>query len=197
MEGKRLDFWKEHEMKNVLILTVVLLFGASLAFAQAGSIGIYSDETGTSCNLTAIPGLAFYYFLHVNTTGARVSEWAAPVPACFAATYLGYYAEDGWTVLGNPETGVSIAYAGDCFTGTFVILKALYSVTGSAPTCCHWTVGPNVRLGRSQIEGSDCDFHLIYPAAGKGIINATPTCPCGAVPTEQTTWGGVKALYAE
>jgi len=183
-------------MNKVLLLTFVLMLGATMAFAQAGSIGIYSDETGTNCNLTATPGLVFYYFLHVNTTGARVSAWAAPVPTCFPAVYLGYFTEDPfWFCLGDPETGIAISYGGECTVGTFVILKAIYNVLEPATDCCLWSVGPHPRFGR--IEGSDCDFNLILPTGGQGIINSNPTCPCGAVPTEDTTWGQVKALYSE
>jgi len=181
-------------MKTVLLLTLVLMLGASMAFAQAGTIGIYSDPTGTSCNLTATPGLVFYYFLHVNTTGARVSAWAAPAPTCFPATYLGYFAEDPyWLCIGDPESGISISYGGVCHVGTFVILKAIYNVLEPATDCCLWSVGPHPAFG--TIDAADCDFNTVHPSGDYGIINSTPACPCGAVPTEDTTWGQVKALY--
>jgi hypothetical protein len=37
---------------------------------------------------------------------------------------------------------------------------------------------------------------MSYGTGGQGIVNMNPTCPCN-VPTEDTTWGQVKALYTE
>jgi hypothetical protein len=186
------------KMHKVLLLTLVLILGASMVFAQAGSIGIFSDQTGTSCNLTATPGLVYYYFLHVNTTGAKAAAWSAPVPTCFPAVFLGYLTEDPfYFCIGDPETGITVAYHG-CKTGTFLIMKALYNVLGAATDCCRWSIGPDPHVPSGTIEGADCSGNMIHPSGGYAILNATAACNCDIyVPTENTTWGQVKALYAE
>ena len=61
-------------MKKVLLLTAVMVFGATAAFGQAGTIGIYADPTGADCHLPdAAPGLAPYNVVHTNTAGATAS----------------------------------------------------------------------------------------------------------------------------
>ena len=58
-------------MKKGLLLTVVLMLGASMAFAQGGTIGIYKDTAGTNCWVDdKVPGLTPYYVVHLNTTAA-------------------------------------------------------------------------------------------------------------------------------
>jgi hypothetical protein len=94
--------------------------------------------------------------------------------------------------LGNTEYGITIGY-GTCKTGTFHIVTAQYLVT-SATECCPWSVvaDPNAPSGRIEIP--DCDFLMSYGTGGTSFINATFAC---MGPTEDTTCGGVKALYAE
>jgi hypothetical protein len=97
-------------------------------------------------------------------------------------------------VLGTTETGVTIGY-GSCKTGTFWIITALYYVTAAEP-CCHWTVVADPYVPSGKIDIADCDYHLTYATGGGAIVNATEACNCD-VPTENTTWGKVKALYTD
>jgi len=96
--------------------------------------------------------------------------------------------------LGTTSGGITIGY-GTCKTGTFHIMTALYSVV-SAGTCCRWSVIADPNLPSGKIEIPDCAFDLTYGTGGQGIVNMTGACPCN-VPTEETTWGQVKALYTE
>ena len=61
-------------MKKVLLLTVIVMFSASLVFAQAGGrIGIFADATGAveSCNIVDTgAGLLALYVVHTETKGA-------------------------------------------------------------------------------------------------------------------------------
>ena len=181
-------------MRKTLLLTLVLVLGATMAFAQNGSIGVFADNTGTSCSLPG-SGTVSYYFVHVNAIGATASQWAAPKPACLTGTRLAdipVFAVN----FGTSEAGITVGY-GTCSVGTFHILTALYSVT-SAENCCYFSVIPDPNLESGKIEIPECapDFNMSYGTSGQGIINSGLTCDCN-VPTEDTTWGQVKALYTE
>jgi hypothetical protein len=180
-------------MKKTLLLTVVLVLGATMAFAQNGSIGIFADNAGLNCNLPGAPGIANYYFVHVNAVGATGSQWAAPAPACFSAVRLADLAVFAVN-LGNTTAGITIGY-GICKTGTFHIMTALYQVLAAPTQCCRWTVVADPSLSSGKIEIPDCAFLLTYGTGGQGLVGTM--CPTCNVPTEDTTWGQVKALYTE
>ncbi len=65
------------------------------------------------------------------------------------------------------------------------------------PDCCGWYVDADPHVPSELIEAWDCDGNTMYPKGSPGLFNANSSRPCGAVPTEDTTWGRVKALYAE
>ena len=179
-------------MNKVLLLTFALMVSATMAFAQNGSIGIFADNAGTSYNLPGAPGLAYYYFVHCYALGATRSQWAAPAPTCMTAVRIAdmpVFAVN----LGNTAAGITIGY-GTCKTGTFHIMTTLYNVV-SAETCCRWDVVADPSLASGKIEIQDCEFDLTYGNGGHGWVNWTPACH--EVPTEDTTWGQVKALYTE
>jgi hypothetical protein len=180
-------------MKTVLLLTLILLLGVTMTIAQGynGAIGIFADPGGNSVYLSGAPGVRTYYFLHVNAVGATASQWAAPHPSCMTATRLADVPVFAIN-LGNTETGVTIGY-GACKTGSFHIMTVMYQVT-AATDCCFWSVVADPNLPSGRIEIPDCEFNLTYGSGGQGIINPNPTC---TGPIEDTTWGGVKALYSE
>lgn len=181
-------------MKKVVFLTVALVFAASMAFAQAGSIGIFGDPGGTDCNLNdTVAGLTPYYAVHVNAV-AVASQFSAPKPACMTATYLSDTAAFPVTI-GNSQTGVAIGY-GACQVSPTLVLTINYFTTGTTPACCYYPVYPDPAAESGQIEVVLCDNSLVFATGGVGIVNADGTCLCD-VPARQSTWGKVKSLYSE
>jgi hypothetical protein len=179
-------------MKKALLLTLVLMLGATMAFAGNGSIGIFADPAGASCNLPSTPGTIFLYWVHVNAVGATASQWASPAPTCVTAIRLADVPVFAIN-LGTTSAGITIGY-GTCKSGTFEIMSALYSLVAAPTPCCYWPVIADPNLASGKIEIPDCDFNLTYGTGGKGIVNSGPTCNCN-VPVEDTTWGQLKALY--
>jgi len=179
-------------MKKTLLLTGVLMLIASMAFAQAGSIGLYGDTGGTNCFLNdKTPGLTPYYVVHTGTAGAAASEFAAPKPACLLAMYL----SDGGVfpvTVGTSQVGVSIGY-GSCRVAPIHVLTINYFTQGMTAACCIYPVLPHpVNGGPWMVDCSQVQFPV---GTLKGVVNGNDTCTCAMVPTEDTTWGGVKALY--
>lgn len=183
-------------MKKALLLTLVLMLGASMAFAQGGSIGVFADPAGSSCNLTdAAPGLLSFYAVHVLTPGATASQFSAPKPACMAsATYL---SDTGVfpVTIGNSQNGVAIGY-GACLAAPIHVLTINFFGSGLTPACCYYGVFADPNLASGQIEVVDCAENLIYATGGVGIVNPNATCQCD-VPVQDTTWGKVKSIFAE
>ena len=180
-------------MKKALLLTLVLMLSASMAFAQAGSVGLFADMGGTDCNLPDVaPGLTPYYAVHVYHAGATACQFAAPMPACMTATYLSDTAVFGVTI-GNSQTGVAIGY-GTCQGAPTYVLAINYFTSGTTPPCCLYPVVPDPNVASGKVEVVDCTNALLFGTGGAGIVNSTPNCDCN-VPVEDSTWGQVKALY--
>jgi hypothetical protein len=171
---------------------MILAFGGGMALAQNGYIGIFADPVGYNDNLPGTPGLANYYFVHVNAVGATASQWAAPAPTCVTAVRLADLPVFSVN-LGNTSAGITIGY-GTCNTRTFHIITTLYQLIAAAD-CCFWSVVAEPNLPSGKIQIPDCGFGMSYRTGGHGVIKRTSACPY--VPTERTTSGQVKALYTE
>ena len=184
-------------MKKVVFLTMALLLTASMAFGQAGSIGIFGDPNGTDCNLSDVaPGLCTYYVVFVWHSGVTGAQFAAPVPACLGAMYMSDATV--WPVnIGNSQAGISIG-TGQCVVAPTHLLSLNFFCQALTPpgACCYYPVLPHPAAVSGVVEGVDCNFVATYPTAGTGIVNADASCQCD-IPTQETTWGQVKSLFSE
>ena len=98
-------------MKKTLLITCVLMLSASMAFAQAGRIGIFGDATGAteSCGVTdAAAGLLPVYVVHTETAGATACQFAAPMPDCFTASGATFLSDSPQfpVAIGGSQTGI-------------------------------------------------------------------------------------------
>ena len=184
-------------MRKALLLTLVLMVCASMAFAQAGSIGIFSDNQGTDCNLwdNAVAPCD-YYVVSVFHGGQTAAEFAAPVPSCLASMYLA----DGaiWAVnIGDSQVGISIGIGSCQAPPTHLLtLKFFCQMLTPPGACCYYPVIPHPASASGLIEGVDCNFTATFPTGGLGIVNPDGSCQCD-IPNQDTTWGQVKSLFAE
>jgi hypothetical protein len=195
--GTTVASMKGDVMRKVLLLVVPLLFASSVAFGQAGSIGIFADPLGTDCNLVApVSGIASFYIVHVFAANVTAAQFSAPQPSCFTCAYLSDTVVYPVTI-GNSQNGISMGY-GACLSSPVHVLTINYLCSVPAPECCQYPVLPDPQaLPTAGIWTVDCDFNQLAATGRAGVINPTPDCRCvGAVPVDDTTWGGVKALYA-
>jgi len=173
-------------MKRSVLIVLALMLFASMAFAQNGSIMVFSDLGASDCNFTVGPsGFAPLYIFHMYTAGATASEWKLNLPADWS--HLGDIG-DFFLTLGLSVAGTSISYE-TCLSGNFKLMtvNALGApAPDGTPACTLITI--------SEIQVIDCDDGRVFPTGGSGIVNSDGTCDCN-VPVQETTWGGIKALY--
>jgi len=181
-------------MKKALLLTLVLVCSATVAFGQAGTIGLYADPAGADCHIPdVVAGLGTVYVVHTNTAGATASQFAAPLPSCYIGVYLSDTAIFPVTI-GSSQTGVAIGY-GACYGSPIDILHiSLFNQALTGP-CCAWSVVPDPNVVSGQIEVVDCVNALLFGNGFTSYINGNDNCPC-TVATEETTWGAVKSIYS-
>ena len=179
-------------MKRVLLICLCITACASMAYGQAGSIGVFSNQDGTNCNIVDAPGYVYVYILHLNTTGALASEFKLIRPAGW--TYQFGSRDLDFLQIGFPDGADGVAYSYiTCQLGSFWLETLIYMADGSSPTCSNTVYITNVP-SKTDIEVIDCADVRHNVAGGAAIVNGDGSCPCD-VPVEETTWGKVKSLY--
>jgi len=186
-------------MKKVILLSTVMLLGATLAFGQVGGvIGSYADPGGLNCNVTdAAPGLLPIFIVHTLSPGATAAQFAAPIQLCQVGSLwlsdTGVFA----VTIGNSQGGVAIGY-GTCQVSPTHILTINYFVNGITALCCAYSVIPDPNVVSMQVEVVDCAGNLLTATGRTNTINGTVAqCDCNVVPVEESTWGKVKSLYVD
>jgi hypothetical protein len=172
-------------MKKVLLLMVAVLMVSSIAMADE-HIGVYTDNTGTNCNLGNIAGQFSFGGAHIverTTTGATGSRFKVTFPP--GTTFVGFTTT--YVPVGNLTTDLSLGY-GTCLFGTFELgtINAIYGAgTGTLEKA---DLQP-------KIIYTDCNFGEYEATGGFFYVSTTPG-PCEPViATEPSTWGQVKSLY--
>jgi hypothetical protein len=140
----------------------------------AGTIGIFSDPQASGCNLfDQGSGLVTAYVVHVLTSGASGSQFAAPMPPCMrGVTYLGEASAFPVT-LGTTQTGVSIGY-GSCYSGTILLLTVRFFGTGQSDPCCVYPVVSDADGGQTEIIVVDCVPSFLFSKISLGIPANAP-----------------------
>jgi hypothetical protein len=169
-------------MKRTLLLLFSLLLISNAALAD--HIGIYSDPSGAECRLTA--GVTTAWVIHkYNATGATASRFRIDSSSLVGTIFV---FNSTYVTIGNWNTDVSIAYGG-CLSGPIVLGSFLMNATGGR-------LYVREAQGQSCIVYTDCNFSEYCATGGNACVACQSSCECQiCAPTEQSTWGSVKALY--
>ena len=194
-------------MKRSVLIALVVVLSAGFAQAQpAGSVDIFSDAAMTDCNINmpAAPGIFSVYVAHTNF-GASALQFAVDYTGLTNAglMFLSETVTPPFLFIGTAATGISIAY-GSCQGGaamTVLTLSFFYQLV-DPPDCTYLSILPDPNFVDNEgnaypaIASVECvtgDF--LFPTGGQAIAMPVPgQCECNT-PVEESTWGGVKALY--
>jgi hypothetical protein len=190
-------------MKRTLLLTVAVLCIASMAMAQAnvGSLGVYSDQAGTSCDITDLNlEVVTAYILHVNADEANTSQFKLQQDtANINMTFLGGQVNPSYLSLGTLENGILITYGGcrTSFEFPLTLVTLTWFGTGTTTSCAKVSIVGDPLAASGEVEVVDCSSNKIVlgPVAGSAMVHSTPgACNCD-VATHETSWSQIKALY--
>ena len=183
-------------MRKILLLVVCLLLTASLTYAQPGSIGVFGDPAGMTCDIyDYVPAVVDVYVVHVFTPGASACQFMVDD----SGVYMMYLAESVnpfYIGIGYSRSGISIAYNG-CVPSPNMVLTMTYFFQALTPPCSYIKVVPHPTASPPGLYVWDCAFpapNMLTATGGTAIVNPTASCMCD-VPTEETTWGKIKNLY--
>jgi hypothetical protein len=181
-------------MKKLLLIAIVLLVAANVAVAQiGGNLAVYSDVNALSCDLNDIGvTICEYYVIHMLTPGVTASQFKIDTNhQGFFLTEISPFP----VVIGDSRNGIIIAY-GACLSGQIHLLTMTYLCQGLTPPCGYMSVVGHPTANPPGLLAVDCN-HVSVPAQGyTSYINNDGSCSCTSpIPVQETTWGGVKALY--
>jgi hypothetical protein len=165
-------------MRRIILAGLALVLLHTSTTAQIPAVGIFTDATGTDCNvITGDPGIIEIYVVVKSPVGLSAIEFMATPPGCFNATYLGE--TSAFTTIGDSQTGISIALGG-CYPTSAHVLTLNYFINGSTPSCCVYPILP--APGNGDILLVDCDLEIVAAETIESTINGDMTCFCGYNP---------------
>ena len=196
-------------MRRVLYIFVIILSLPTLPSAQVEIIGLYPhpfpDHHSDGCLIPDVSGqLTTVYVIHENSPGATASEFKIQLFNGVNMILIEEIVTPPYIHIGSALTGIAIAY-GYCVETWHpsypnVILKLVFMGTGESRHCSSFLqVVPDPAAHPPGIYVTDCaDTPNLKPIVGAWGVIVTTGDYCGCdlpVPTEETTWGKVKALY--
>jgi hypothetical protein len=175
---------------------------AGSAIAQVPNVQVYFDPAHTQTQANCPGGAPFsgppvelYVVMNnwnMNITGVDFSITYPP-----AMSWLGDNLPDPLTMvsIGNSPTGIAIAYANCCAQDGFQAVEVLRPIVLFGVCDCNQgpqsvVVGGYAPLGKNQPSAVRKEDFAEFSGVGMTSL----ICP-GAIATEQSTWGQVKALY--
>jgi len=189
-------------MKHVLLMAFVLVLGASMAFSQTpGHLGLYSDANLSNCGVLEVyPGIYQVFVIHTLGTYVSALAFSVPVPGCASVSWLSD-SSDFPSKIGFSPSGVEVFYGSCREHAAFVVLRILYAGSPSQNCCPLMIQGSTMPTDPPYPAALMCpwwveDPYLEVLTVSPAYFNANATCGC-TVPSRETTWGQVKALYVE
>ncbi|HXV13304.1 MAG TPA: FlgD immunoglobulin-like domain containing protein [Candidatus Krumholzibacteria bacterium] len=151
--------------------------GLRPASAQNATVGLYTDPSGSTCNFTGdAPGVVTaYVVVRPGAPGVTGVQFSAPLPACFGATYMGESVPPNALVIGNSQTGVSIALL-SCALQPVSVMQITYQQIGGTTPCCPYPILPDPTL--TEVVATDCSFQPTPIGTMTARLNSDGTCPC-------------------
>lgn len=175
----------------VFALAAIALVGVSSVSAQTGTIGVYFDA-GLSVEAKDCPGPAPGK-LYVGAAGFGIQIIGAEYQVIYPPSII--WLADSATppaTLGVSPTGISMGYPLplNAFGSTLLqTVEILWNCTGCASTNEPIIVVDNpITADPGVLVVRWPDFALV-PGVGLTAL------VCATIPTQETTWGGVKALF--
>lgn len=191
-------------MKRVLLLSVAVLFVASLAWGQpvGGRIGIFVDAPSYSdCNLVeSVGGPNLVYVVHYAKSQSNTSQFK--VLDNWGAFDAGTNVGGNLFIASGPANSIyeggTVTYVGCKPLPHLLVTLTIIPFAASGPCGGTLDIVADPVLPSGQIETVNCDGSTVEFAEGDRLsVNDDGSgCVCGPIiGTEETSWSRIKAMY--
>lgn len=203
MVWEKFHLMEERQMKRMLVVGLVLAVACTaMAGGNPNVKGYISfDAAGALMHdITPTPFVAFDAYvcftdveMGLTTVSFMLSDPTVTCPGAFAPPSFTNLLP-GNLAIGAWNTGVTLAST-DCMTGPTVVVGKLNLFPLGAGCCLELLDHPD--YPRWVVDCNDpglVDYYCVIAHGNIGGVGC-PEGDCGASPVEDTTWGGIKALY--
>jgi hypothetical protein len=166
-----------HICRKLGVVLVGVIAAALPLAARASSIGLYTDETGSSCSFSGNnPGpITAYVMIRPDERGLHGVRFSAPIPSCLGAVFVRDVVPLDAEMIGDSQTGISVAF-GTCATTPRVALQIEFYRNGSTGSCCAFAIEEDPFV--EMIEGAGCTLGSYEVAPVVSHFNANASCAC-------------------
>jgi hypothetical protein len=180
-------------MRIATLVVVALMATVVAVSAQTPYIAVFFDS-GLSHQAKDCPGpVADTWYVAAENFNTYLSgaEFQVQYPA--AVTWLADTDKPAATI-GNTQNGISMGFPGPV-NGFVPVLLCKVQVFWNCDACVEPYLDNAVKVVPNQYTGflGVTDYPLFQEIPGVGLTSYI----CATVPTEETSWGQVKALYGE
>jgi hypothetical protein len=188
-------------MKRLTMTALILVALTTGALAHQGSIGLYTNTSGTDCDATLTLYVGYdvtimYYKSTSGPDGITAAEFKVGVPP--GTMILGAFTKSPSVsiTLGDIGTGISCSFVGCSGTGSNYVLIGTVSVIALAATPMMMQVlqSDGLPVGPFAPRVSMCDDPARTIVGVLGGYFTTPDGTCN-IATEEKTWGAIKDMY--
>ena len=196
---------EETNMKTLFaVVCAALVCAWSPAWSQTGGkIVLAGSSDGSTCSIVESgPAVVAVHVVVLDVVGLSGIQFAAPKPDCWTDATWSYEEVPVPVFIGNtqdPVQGLSVAF-GDCLDAPVHVATIYFFSLGNGAPCCSYPVVKATGDLHPEIDGPIVvmcsDPMNVAGVPVDVVINPDQSCPClSPVSAEETTWGGVKALY--
>jgi hypothetical protein len=187
-------------MKRLTMTALLVIALTTGALAHQGSIGLYTNTSGTDCDATLTPYVGYdvtimYYKSTSGPDGITAAEFKVGAPP---TVILGAFTKSPSisVTLGTIDTGISCSFVGCTGTGSDYVLIGTVNIIalGSTPIMLHVLQPDVVPFPPFAPRVSMCDDPARTIVGVLGGFFTTPDGTCN-IATEEKTWGAIKDMY--
>jgi hypothetical protein len=180
-------------MRLALLIAFSLTLLSVVSAAQTDKIGLFVDTNYEECNLVdSNPGMVTVYVVHSSANGATASQFRIESGSGVSLSYMAETSPFS-IVVGNTQTGVSIAY-GNCKYSDILVSTVSYYSAGGSSACSNIWVSPDPGALTGTIEVVNCSTSKLQATGSRLVINPNGSCACGPTSVD-TNWGKIKDIY--
>ncbi len=153
-------------------------------------------------------GMRTVHVIHLPNPGTVASRFKLVSDPGVTLTYVSETNHVGVT-LGNTQDGITVCY-GSCLAGADLLVSVSYMAFGTSENCSQIRIVPHpsaetvdaIRCDNTPIGSYISDLYVtaVFGDCGCPPIHSFPGSPesfsCESTPARSTTWGAIKALYA-
>jgi hypothetical protein len=203
-KGMRNEKKEDGKMKRLIVAGFLLLTLSTAAIAHEGSIGMYTDLTGTDCDMTFTPYLSFevsilYYRSDGGPNGITAAQFRVQLPPSGLTIQTFTQSPEVSISLGNITTGITLAFTNCSGAGQdYLLLGTIEVVAFVDQPYDMWIAldeGIDPRNPPVSVRVTMCDSgRTKHGVLGGWFKSPNGTCSVGI---EETTWGAIKGMYTD